>query len=422
MDEARNVDEIVRPTLGQDTEFAWISKSHINALRLHLLLIAIWMLSSPLEGGALAQEAPSFDCVAAKTSVEHLVCNDGSGDLQRMDRKLSEVFLRKKRLTKSAFVPELINEQNVWLKKIELDCQSPVGDLSETVKYKKCIIDEYEKRIAYLQGNSNDFVVDMPSGYDPKHVILLYSGDDKLCYPLGKLYNELNHTHKVPRHEKFGWSNYWVWEESEVARFREIGLVEPPRLGKGYPERYGGYGDFYGAYKLPVGKGGQKVIVGVEDISWDRFTASTIFVFNPDIPPSVFLDRLFEDSQKPELENTTDLVSLEIFGRFGAEKSGAIYPKINLDYFFTKNDTKTAYVYVENLDNKKFYVKRTGSDIGLFKNAPLIQRAYVMNGQIIFSARQFGTALLYKIRDGSFIEDLCYFSDHVTNAPLKGIK
>lgn len=64
-----------------------------------------------------AKEAkPSFDCAKATTKVEKMICNDESGELQNLDRQISQSYqIAKAKLDKNG-KKALLDSQKSWLK------------------------------------------------------------------------------------------------------------------------------------------------------------------------------------------------------------------------------------------------------------------------------------------------------------------
>lgn len=46
---------------------------------------------------SVKEAKPSFDCAKATTKVEKMICNDESGNLQNLDRYMTEVYAQLKK-------------------------------------------------------------------------------------------------------------------------------------------------------------------------------------------------------------------------------------------------------------------------------------------------------------------------------------
>lgn len=94
-----------------------------------------------------AEEAkPSFDCAKATTKVEKMICEDSSGELQNLDRYMTEVYTQLKKELKNSKFPNreqklrnLLESQRVFLKE-NLQYDSSSNLLKES----------YEIRITHL--------------------------------------------------------------------------------------------------------------------------------------------------------------------------------------------------------------------------------------------------------------------------------
>ena len=79
--------------------------------------------------------SPSFDCNAARTKVEHLICSDS--ELSRMDQSMAAQYKRK--LLMSSDSTSLKLEQRKWLSNIRNQCLD-----------KNCLVLRYQERIREL--------------------------------------------------------------------------------------------------------------------------------------------------------------------------------------------------------------------------------------------------------------------------------
>lgn len=87
-----------------------------------------------------AKEAkPSFDCAKATTKVEKMICNDESGELQNLDRQISQSYqIAKAKLDKNG-KKALLDSQKSWLK------------TRQRCEYKECLKELLQDRNKELQ-------------------------------------------------------------------------------------------------------------------------------------------------------------------------------------------------------------------------------------------------------------------------------
>lgn len=105
-----------------------------------LIVLGVFLMLSISANAQSPQEAkPSFDCVKATTKVEKMICEDSSGELQNLDRQISQIYQdTKAKLDKNA-KKALLDSQKSWLKTRER-CES-----------KECLKESLQSRIKELQ-------------------------------------------------------------------------------------------------------------------------------------------------------------------------------------------------------------------------------------------------------------------------------
>ena len=105
-----------------------------------LIVLGLCLMLGISANAQSPQEAkPSFDCAKATTKVEKMICEDSSGELQNLDRQISQSYQdTKAKLDKNA-KKALLDSQKSWLKTRER-CES-----------KECLKESLQSRIKELQ-------------------------------------------------------------------------------------------------------------------------------------------------------------------------------------------------------------------------------------------------------------------------------
>ena len=105
-----------------------------------LIVLGVFLMLSISANAQSPQESkPSFDCAKATTKVEKMICEDSSGELQNLDRQISQIYQdTKAKLGKNA-KKALLDSQKSWLKTRER-CES-----------KECLKESLQSRIKELQ-------------------------------------------------------------------------------------------------------------------------------------------------------------------------------------------------------------------------------------------------------------------------------
>jgi uncharacterized protein len=145
---------------------------------------------APAPATTAADGKPSFDCAAATSDAEKLVCSDPA--LAALDRRLAEVHARAK-AAPGADHARLAAEQRGWAKGRD-DCW-------KSVERSRCVSEAYMTRTAQLQidngetkapeaaayecdDNSKRFTVVYYNDLDPKTAVVTWGDDQALAFPM----------------------------------------------------------------------------------------------------------------------------------------------------------------------------------------------------------------------------------------------
>lgn len=146
--------------------------------------------AAPAPATAAADAKPSFDCAAAASDAEKLVCSDPA--LAALDRRLAEVFARSK-AAPGADQARLAAEQRGWVKGRD-DCW-------KSVERSRCVSEAYMTRTVQLQldngettvpeaaaydcdDNSKRFTVVYYNDLDPKSAVVTWGDDQAIAFPM----------------------------------------------------------------------------------------------------------------------------------------------------------------------------------------------------------------------------------------------
>lgn len=144
----------------------------------------------PAPAKAASEVKPSFDCAAAASEAEKLVCKDP--ELAVLDRRLAEVFARAK-AAPGADQARLAAEQRGWVKGRD-DCW-------KSVERSRCVSEAYMTRTVQLQldngettvpdaiaydcdDNSKRFTVVYYNDLDPKSAVVTWGDDQAIVFPM----------------------------------------------------------------------------------------------------------------------------------------------------------------------------------------------------------------------------------------------
>jgi uncharacterized protein len=146
--------------------------------------------AAPVPARPTADGSPSFDCAAAASEAEKLVCSDPA--LAALDRRLAEVHARAK-AAPGADQARMTAEQRGWAKGRD-DCW-------KSVERSRCVSEAYMTRTAQLQidngettvpeaaayecdDNSKRFTVVYYNDLDPKTAVVTWGDDQALAFPM----------------------------------------------------------------------------------------------------------------------------------------------------------------------------------------------------------------------------------------------
>ena len=144
----------------------------------------------PAPTKAASEVKPSFDCAAAASEAEKLVCKDP--ELAVLDRRLAEVFARAK-AAPGADQARLTAEQRGWVKGRD-DCW-------KSVERSRCVSEAYMTRTVQLQldngettvpdaiaydcdDNSKRFTVVYYNDLDPESAVVTWGDDQAIVFPM----------------------------------------------------------------------------------------------------------------------------------------------------------------------------------------------------------------------------------------------
>ena len=358
---------------------------------------------------AAATAAPSFDCGKASIAIEQAICKDEA--LADLDRRLAEVYAAQ-RQSSSKDLAKLAREQKKWLALARRNSECSVAAKSEDGSaappdIAQCLAKLYSERIEQLldsirrdhvavegstgqntksallsaKRDGGEDVITLEN-FDPSHVSLLYSENDKLCVPLGKLYDELEH-----RHLKIGQVDpRWIWEDSFQEKFKKIGMKYPDRVEGGTSQEYG---NFSALYNLDLGGAFGKRYVLIQDVPWTSYSVSTdVFILNylPNLPVNV-LDN----------DTATAVDFGVVFGRYNvrfAQNNEVMPPPFQhievsakSPYVFKKNEVYKNYSIVSKAGGAHNMFNLNSIDIGIRIGPAIIQRPFTFDGEVYITAR-----------------------------------
>lgn len=146
--------------------------------------------TTPAPATTTADGTPSFDCAAAASDVEKLVCSDP--ELAALDRRLAEVHARA-RAAPGADLARLAAELRGWAKGRD-ECW-------KSVERSRCVSEAYMTRTAQLQIDNGETTVPEAAAYecddtskrftvvyyndlDPKTAVVTWGNDQALAFPM----------------------------------------------------------------------------------------------------------------------------------------------------------------------------------------------------------------------------------------------
>ncbi|MGI0406759.1 lysozyme inhibitor LprI family protein [Helicobacter himalayensis] len=109
-------------------------------MKYSMIIFTMLSLCVNLAYAESAKEAqPSFDCTKATTKAEKMICEDSSGELQNLDRQISQSYQHIRAKLDKNNKKALLDSQKSWLKTRER-CES-----------KECLKELLQNRIKELQ-------------------------------------------------------------------------------------------------------------------------------------------------------------------------------------------------------------------------------------------------------------------------------
>ncbi|PZT49106.1 hypothetical protein B6S12_00495 [Helicobacter valdiviensis] len=96
-------------------------------------------LSVGINAQSSEEAKPNFDCARAKSKIEKKICNDESGELQKLDRQIFKSYQETKAKLDKNGKKVLLNSQKSWLK------------MREKCKSKECLKELLQNRVKELQ-------------------------------------------------------------------------------------------------------------------------------------------------------------------------------------------------------------------------------------------------------------------------------
>lgn len=376
---------------------------------------------------ATSLHAASFDCGKAVSRIERIICADD--ELSKLDEALGKAY--QQALERSVDEKQIVTkEQKQWLKDIRNACLDT-----------GCMKTTYQERINKLgmavgqvpaKGSDSNYTTQTQTAIPPKQplsqktslctpeslcdqVTLMYSEDDSICKPLLQVYQQLWDMRK--KKNRF-WLDYY-WEDYHPDVFAKAGFVPPPAL-RDEQHKY---------ISTERSQSGELAIVFYKLELDQKVAAQTVLVQdNPfashgAYSTSVYISKPGEDiSTECPQDTVHDAASPDAYGDICSTRNSFNQLAFAADFRFYGEDdiraeTLIAHEYYfekENTDEKFSHVSHgeiVPIDIGIGKST--IQRVYLFHKQPIFTARVEGNAVVYRIRNGSQMDEVCYFASNV---------
>jgi uncharacterized protein len=393
----------------------------------------------------LPLQAASFDCVKAASKIEKIIC--GNDELSRLDEDLNKIY--KQALERSDDKQKETKEQRRWLKEARNTCQD-IG----------CLKTAYQERINRLgtiagqklaDGSDNGNAARKQAALPPKRppsqktslctpeslcdkVTLMYSEDDSICKPLLKVYQQLFEKNKKDREynsrSQSHPSTKVYWEDYYQEVFIKSGFVSPPPLRDDQHEyvssKDGELGTAYYRLRLDPNVAEQTVLIQDYPYGSRGAYSSDVYISKPgeDISTKCSLDQFAlihgfidqsggiydfrQDSCGNQGRTYNELAFATAFNMAnGSDHIPHAETLIEEKYVFNKGNTGKEFSYIINGDVRS-------TDMGIYSNAEIIQRIYMLQNKPIFTARDgHNQSVVYQIKNGSQMNDICYFSTNV---------
>jgi uncharacterized protein len=379
----------------------------------------------------LPAQAASFDCDKAASKIEKLICGDN--ELSKLDETLSKTY--QQALERNDDKQKATKEQRQWLKEVRNACR----DMD-------CLKAAYQERINKLdmmagqalahgsdKGNTAQAKASHPSSQKTSlctpeslcdKVTLMYSEDDSICKPLLQVYQLLRDKNKIDKEYKArskahpSFKGYWEDYYPEV--FIKAGFVPPLPLRdeqhKYIPTESSKSGELASVYyrlKLDQNVAAQTVLLQDYSFAGHGDYSSSVYISKPgeDISTECHQDFSLHDSASPDAygeicstRNSFNQLAFAADFRFDGEEDIHAETLISHEYYFEKENTDEKF-------SKVLLGEIVPIDIGI--NNSKIQRVYLFHNQPIFTARVDGDAVVYRIKNSSQMDDVCYFASNV---------
>lgn len=231
---------------------------------------------------------------------------------------------------------------------------------------------------------------------DPRRVEILYSADDALCRPLGRLYDRLNHEHPGD----------YDWEDRYPSQFASIGLRQPKPLNdsthpfRAEPRR--------AYYRLRFAGDIHVRLVYVEDFLFSSHTRdnyqSNIWIFKPgrDVSQGEFFSTGWFGGLGMDFRASA--IDLAILFHLTPDYPDD-YRRIDLPYYFLKIATQKQKAAIEAARNGKVVIMPAITP----GTAYILQRPFLFGTNIVVLVHGAGMFLVYQIKKG-WMDDVCYFA------------
>lgn len=246
----------------------------------------------------------------------------------------------------------------------------------------------------------------------------MYSEDDSICKPLLNVYQQLWDKQKEHR----SWRDFY-WEDFHPEAFIKARFVPPPPLRdeqhKYVPTRSSMSSEWATVfYRLRLDPNLEAQTVLLKDYPWHIHGgySSDIYISKPREDIST---RCNQDYFAQFMNDFRESCGLSKYNQLAfatdfndrADVSEATVPRAETlttgKYYFRKSNTAKEY--------SRIWLGEVGpEDIGINGGTDsLIQRVYLFHKQPIFTARNVGSGLVYRIKNGSQMDDVCYFATNV---------
>ncbi len=397
----------------------------------------------------ISAQAASLNCSNTASKIDKLICDDD--ELMKLDGTLSKAYQQS--LEQSDNNRKATEDQQKWLKEVRNLCKDA-----------ECLKLSYQDRISKLlesgiaiNGAENMLTLLTPvtgengkinddqshSTHPKKHsphqktslctpqslcdkVTLIYSEDDSICKPILQVYQQLWDKNKKDKKYKArsqahpSYKGYWEDYYPEI--FIKAGFVPPLPL-RDEQHKYiptekskpSDLGDSIVFYKLRLDPNVAEQTVLLRDYPFASHGdySSNIYISKPgeDILTACSQDFFSHDAASPDdyrkscsAGTSYNKLAFATDFRWGGDQDIHAETLISDDYYFEKDHTGEEF-------SKVLLGEIVQTDIGIGKST--IQRVYLFHNRPIFTARDDGDAVVYRIKNGSQMDDVCYFASNV---------